>query len=105
MLIAALEKLHEGKGAGRAVFEERVMGRLAYFATGVCGELCEAGFALRTLSASPDEVPPALQRGVLVALNIPNELRLRVCDGAFPRAIRKFSSDRVLDRFQKRIGD
>jgi len=67
MLIAALEKLREGKGAGRAAFEERVMGRLAYLATGVCGELCEAGFALRALSASPDEVPLA-QRPAFVFL-------------------------------------
>jgi len=67
MLIAVLEKLREGKGAGRAAFEERVMGRLAYLANGVCGELCEAGFASRALSTSPEEVPPA-QRTAFVFL-------------------------------------
>lgn len=67
LLLAVLEKLREGKGSGRAAFEERVMGRLAYLANGVCGELCEAGFASRALSASPDEVPLA-QRTAFVFL-------------------------------------
>lgn len=66
-LLAALKKLREGRGAGRAAFEERVMDRLAYLASNACGELCETGFAPRPLSVDPERVDPA-QRSAFVFL-------------------------------------
>ena len=59
MLLATLKKLRESKGPGRAAFEERVMGQLAFLANTVCGGLCETGFAPRPLSTLPETVAPA----------------------------------------------
>jgi len=59
LLLAVLGKLRESKGSGRAAFEERVMGQLAFLANTVCGELCETGFAPRPLSTLPETIAPA----------------------------------------------
>jgi len=66
-LIAVLKKLREAKGAGRGVFEERVMQALAYLAMTVCAELRESGQKRLPLSAKPDTIP-AEQRPPFVFL-------------------------------------
>ena len=57
-LIAVLKKLREAKGAGRGVFEERVMQGLSYLAMTVCAELRHSGLKRLPLSAMPDTLSP-----------------------------------------------
>ena len=66
-LVAVLKKLREVRGAGRAVFEKRVMQSLADCALSVCSQLHESGCSRTPLSTPPDLIPPE-QRSLFIFL-------------------------------------
>lgn len=71
-LIAVMRQLRDGRGVGRAMFEEHVMQGLSWLVQNACTELLDGGVAQQPLHSVPESLAPDLRPVCEVVVEICN---------------------------------